>query len=72
MTAGPWLLGAGGRRLSGYTAHMKKEPVVKPGNVADRVAHYVVGYIRQNGLSPGSEVPSEVTASAELHSRMCL
>ena len=67
MTTGSWLPSAGGGRLSGYTAPMKKEPVVKPGNVADRVAHYVVGYIRQNGLSPGSEVPSEVTASAELH-----
>jgi GntR family transcriptional repressor for pyruvate dehydrogenase complex len=35
-------------------------------NVADRVARYMVGYIRRNNLSPGAPLPSEVEASAEL------
>jgi DNA-binding FadR family transcriptional regulator len=36
------------------------------GNVADRVAKYLVGYIRRHALRPGAPLPSEVTASAEL------
>lgn len=53
-------------RVRMYSIAMRKSGSRSPDNLADRVADYLVHYIREHGLTSGQPLPSEVQVAAKL------
>src|ERR1700687_1384743 len=53
-------------RVRMFTRDMKRSGNRNPEKLADRVANYLIHYIRENGLTSGQPLPSEVQVAAKL------
>src|SRR5438094_4609211 len=55
-----------GGRVRIISRHMRRSGSRNPENLADRVADYLIHYIRERGLTSGQPLPSEVQVAAKL------
>jgi GntR family transcriptional repressor for pyruvate dehydrogenase complex len=59
-------LPASNGRVRMFSMAMRRSGKRNPENLADRVADYLIHYIRENGLTSGQPLPSEVQVAAKL------
>src|SRR5437773_12486930 len=53
-------------RVRMFSRVMRRSAKRNPENLGDRVADYLIHYIRENGLTSGQPLPSEVLVAAKL------